>query len=247
MSETIYGTTRLWHPRGPQVTLPVTDLTPAGALAQVGAYLDAGWLVEAPGLEEGEEKEQVGWVLRGGFERDGEITPFVLLYSVNEALTWSFLKVYLNKPEDVAAFEHASRMKLDSIPDYVGNDKPQRGASAKTDKFIVKPPRPFGVVFRKNPKHDPSTEEGKMKPARLFVRWADSSAAAPSEPSADTTRLTPRVEKERQVQDLLSGHGKTLAGLMSWLRVPDVHGTQLSGLTEQQLDAALAKLKQKVA
>lgn len=246
MSDAIYGTTRLWHPRGPQVTLPVTDLTPAGSLAQVAAYLDAGWLVEAPGLEEGEEKEQVGWVLRGGFEKDGEVTPFVLLYSTNEALTWSFLKVYLNNPEDVAAFEYAARVKLDQLPDYVGNDKPQRGASAKTDKFIVKV-RPFGVVFRKNPKHDPSTEEGKMKPARLFVRWADQKPAESAEHQGDTTQLTPRVQKERQVQDLLAKTGKTLAGLMSWLKVPDVHGTQLSGLTEQQLDAALAKLREKAA
>ncbi len=62
-------------------------------------------------------------------------------------------------------------MKLDAIEDYVGNDKPQRGASTKTDRFIVKAPKPFGVVYKKNPKHNPDTEEGKMKPARLFVRW----------------------------------------------------------------------------
>lgn len=162
---------RLFHPRGPQVTLPVVmGFNYSEAFAAVSAALDAGFQVEAPGLDEGEEKETVGWVLRGGSERDGQITPFVLLYTLNEALTWSFLKVYMNKPQDIEAFEYASKMKLEKLPDYVGNDKPQRGASQKTDKFIVKCPKPFGVVFKKNPKHD-DTEAGKMKPARLFVRW----------------------------------------------------------------------------
>jgi hypothetical protein len=172
------GWMKLFHPRGPQVTLPVADVTPAGSLAAVAAYLDAGWLVTAPGLEDGEEKDTVGWVLRGTFEKEGEATPFVLLYSTNDALKWSFLKVYLNTDDDIAAFEHASRMKLEAIPEYVGADKPARGASGKTDRFILAAPRPFGVVYRKNPKHDPATEEGKLKPARLFVRWTDQRPAA---------------------------------------------------------------------
>ncbi len=162
---------RLFHPRGPQVTLPLPP-DPADALDAVSAALDAGWLVTAPGLEEGEEKEQVGWVLKSIFSNEDKETPFVLLYSANEALTWSFLKVYLNTPQDQAAFEHASKMKLSEMPEYVGQDKPQRGTNHRTDTYIVPAPRPFGVVFKKNPKHD-QTEAGKMKPARLFVRWAD--------------------------------------------------------------------------
>ncbi len=97
-----YGSVRLFHPRGPAATLPL-PADPTAAFAAIGAMLDAGFLSVAPGLDEGEEKDQVGWVLRGALERDGETTPFVLLYSQNEALTWSFLKVYLNKKEDVEA------------------------------------------------------------------------------------------------------------------------------------------------
>lgn len=173
------GWTRLYHPRGPQVTLPVLDTTPAGSLAAVAAYLDAGWLVAAPGLEEGEEKDSVGWVLRSTIEKDGESTPFLLLYSTNDALKWSFLKVYLNTDDDIAAFEYASKMRLDALPEYVGADKPARGAAAKTDRFIVAAPRPFGVVYKKNPKYDPNeTDASKKKSARLFVRWADQRPAA---------------------------------------------------------------------
>ncbi len=189
---------RLWHPRGPQVTLPLPP-DPAAALAAVSAALDAGWLVQAPGLEEGEEREMIGWVLKSIHSNEGRETPFVLLYSCNEALTWSILKVYLNTPQDQAAFEHASGMKLSEMPEYVGQDKPQRGTNHRTDTYIVPAPKPFGVVFKKNPKHD-QTEAGKMKPARIFVRWADTAPAAqpaaeesgnvtPQQQAAITTRL----------------------------------------------------------
>ncbi len=172
------GSFRPWHPRGMQVTLPC-PADPVAALAYVAAALDAGWLVQAPGLEAGEEKESVGYVLRSSFEADGRSTPFVLLYAVSDALKWSFLKCYLNSPADIAAFETASVLRLEKLPEYVGADKPQRGASPKTDRFIVPAPRPFEVVFRANPKHDDS-ETGKMKPARLFVRWGASTPAAPA-------------------------------------------------------------------
>jgi hypothetical protein len=246
------GWTKLFHPKGPQVTIPVLDLTPAGSLACVAAYLDAGWLLQAPGLEEGEEKETVGWVLRGGFERDGQVTPFVLLYAANEQLTWSFLKVYLNKPEDVAAFEFASKMKLNDIPDYIGDNKPQRGAAAKTDKFIIPAPRPFGVVFKKNPKHD-STEEGKMKPARLFVRWVD------QRPKEEKPAEKPRVDEEtpfdgdsgpvapivllrRDVADLLAKTGRTVGGLATWLQMKNPESVGLGDMTVPQLEACKKKL-----
>lgn len=253
-TENLSGWTKLYHPRGPQVTLPVPCNDYAAALEAVGLALDAGWLVQAPGLEEGEEK-QVGWVLRGGFERDGQITPFVLLYAASEQLTWSFLKVYLNTEADVAAFEYASKVKLKDLPDYVGNDKPQRGASAKSDKYIV-PTRHFGVVFKKNPKHDQS-EEGKMKPARLFVRWVDQRPAIEAQKPAEADkpakddeppfdefegqRQPTRLELEREVESLLVKTGKSLGGLMTWLKKEP--GTKLSGLKMEDLLAARSKLQ----
>ncbi len=165
------GSFDAFHRSGIRVKLPILPgYDYAAAFACVTSAVEAGWLVTAPGLEDGEEKESIGWVLRGAFEKEGESTPYVLLYAANEALTWSILKVYLNRREDVDAFEFASGMKLDSIPDYIGDNKPQRGAAPKTDRFIVRAPKPFGVVFKKNPRHD-DTEAGKMKPARLFVRW----------------------------------------------------------------------------
>jgi hypothetical protein len=176
-----HGSMKLYHPRGVQVTLPVPF---AGdfrkSFAAVGAALDAGFLAEAPGLDQGEEKEQVGWLVRGSVEQEGQITPFLLLYCADDNMSYSFLKVYLNTPEDVAAFEFASGMKLDRIPEYEGHDKPERGTSKKLEKYFARPPKPFTVVFKHNPKYDESAKAAAVAkkeiykvPVRLFVRWAD--------------------------------------------------------------------------
>lgn len=167
------GWVKLYHPRGPLVTFPLKGEL-ASYKQQVQDLLDDGWLLTAPGLEEGEEKELVGYVLRGEIEHDGITTPTVLLYAHSEELKWPILKVYLNNRADVEAFQYASKMNLLELPLYAGNDKPQRGAKQLTDKFIVPAAKPFGVVFKKNPKHNPDEKDvTKKKPARLFVRWQD--------------------------------------------------------------------------
>lgn len=174
----ICGWTKLYHQRGPQVTLPVMLGTPAEMFAAVGAYLDAGFLVVAPGLEEGEEREHVAYVVHGEHERDGQTTPFLLLYAANEAMKFSFLKVYLNKPADIAAFEFASGLKLNSIPVYIGQDKPERGKSKQVDRYVIAAPAAFEVVFKQNPRWSETDaaahqSRGEMYavPRRVFVRW----------------------------------------------------------------------------
>src|SRR5450631_1475982 len=101
------GHTNLYHPRGPLVTLPV-PADPLEALSHISRCLDAGWLVIAPGLEQGEQREDVGAILRGEKDGNGEVTPFLLLYPTNEFMNYSFLKVYLNTDKDLAAFEFAA-------------------------------------------------------------------------------------------------------------------------------------------
>src|SRR5215472_16884626 len=90
------GWVKLWHRRGCLVHIPLgTDTSTFHD--HIERLFEQGWLASAPGLEEGEEREQVAYVVHGESERDGETTPFVLLYSENDAFKWSFLKVYLNK------------------------------------------------------------------------------------------------------------------------------------------------------
>ena len=190
----ILGDVWLYHPRGVKVRLPV----PAGydtaeavvqdaaaPLAAVDRYLDAGWLIDAPGLEAGEHKEEVGYVLRRSKDnQDGSETPIIDLYSSNDQLTWKVLSVYLNTDDDVAAFERAAGVRLQDIPLFSGTAAPERGASKQSDKFITRT-RPFGVVWGANPKYDEAAAQQAAAankrytvPKKKFVRWADQPAGA---------------------------------------------------------------------
>ncbi len=179
MSEA-FGSAQLFHPKGVRVTFPLSGDVMTYK-DKIDALLAQGWAVREPGLEAGEESDTVGWVLHGSYTKDGETTPYVLLYSTKDAYTHSFLKVYLNSPADVAAFEYASKLKLESISEYVGDNKPERGKNPKLDAAHLKaPPTPFGVVFKANPKYSQADAEAARAnskvypvPKRVFVRWAE--------------------------------------------------------------------------
>ena len=171
-STPVCGWVKLYSPRGPQVTLPVAMGMPDEMLASVHAYLDAGWCVEAPGLEPGEHRDTIGWVVKGVGGDEG--VPVVDLYPDHEATKYALMRVYLNNAADVAAFEYASNLRLAQMPEYVGVGRLERGKAPQTDKMFSKPPRSFTVVWKDNPKYDPAeTDATKKKPKRLFVRWLD--------------------------------------------------------------------------
>jgi hypothetical protein len=179
MSDSSFGYVKLYHPKGPLVSLPV-PMDPKEAFTHIVHCFEAGWLLAAPGLEEGEHKEDVGYILRGDTESNGEVTPYLLLYSTNEGMTFSFLKVYLNNAELIGKFEKCSGMKLSDLREYSGSDKPERGKSAKLDSFIIKAKKPFQVVMKENPKYKEADREAAVKkgeiykvPKRVFVRWGD--------------------------------------------------------------------------
>lgn len=193
---------KLFHRSGLQVSVQFF-CQPLELMGQVDAMLAQGWLPNAPGVEPGEERETVAYVVHGEVEDEGETTPYLLLYSENETMKWSFLKVYLNNDKQRAEFEAVSGMKVDSIPLYIGRDKPERGKSKQIDnKFIVPCPRPFHVVLKQNPKwSEEAAAAAKAKnemyttPKRVFVRWADSPTAAAQKPADDRSVFEKATEK----------------------------------------------------
>lgn len=181
------GWVKLYHPRGPLVTIPVTagPLDYGAMLTNVSAMLDVGWLTVAPGLDPGEQKFDVGYVVRRikDNNNDGTSSDVIDLYPADEGLKWPEMHVYLDDQADIDAFEFASGLSVAALPEHIGKDRIERGASRRTDPLIVKAPRPFGVVWKANPKHDPNeTDVKKKKPKKMFVRWENqrpATAAAP--------------------------------------------------------------------
>lgn len=170
---------RVYHHSGLQVSVPLTigtllSVEEAALLsASVDNLLAAGWLVDAPGLEEGETKELIGWVCRRAkVNDDGSETPMVDLYVDNEKMTFKILTVYLNNDDDVKSFESVSGLTLDKLPLFEGDNAPERG-TPKAQKYVIRAARPFGVIHEPNPAYDPE----KKKPKRRFVRWADAPAS----------------------------------------------------------------------
>jgi hypothetical protein len=192
----------------------------------------AGLSVREPGLNEGEQRETITYVVRRS-HMDGEReTPMLDLYP--EKLEYRFMSVYLNTPEDVAIFEQVSGMKLMDIP-YCNFTSPlQRGKDGRNDAAYLRAmPKPTGVIFKMNPAY----EEGGKKAKRLFVRWAD--AATPPPPTTPAAaQPAPELEKPATAKN---GNGSKPDALQT-LKARVMREID-SKLTEVQI-AALAGIKQ---
>jgi hypothetical protein len=175
------GWVKLWHPRGVLVTLPVPHGSAAGMLNEVTSMFDAGWLASAPGVEPGEETEEIGAAVKREKENRDKSTSLVMdLYAVNEAVQHPVLTIYLDSEADEAVFERATGLRLGGMPLYEGTNKIKRGENSKLDKKVCKCHRPAKVAFVPNPKYN--EEEDKRHraagtvygvPKRKFARWLD--------------------------------------------------------------------------
>lgn len=124
----VTGWTRLYHPAGVQVTLPVPLEAPISpevaqmALTSISNLLAAGWLVNEPGLEDGEVKQEIGFVIR----QAGNESPLMALYARHPKLAHRFLPLYLDTPEDLAAFEKASGLRVAELKRYTAKAAPDK-------------------------------------------------------------------------------------------------------------------------
>jgi hypothetical protein len=204
------GWVKLFTATGAQVTLAVPmdgSVLPfesaAAALKSVENLLAAGWLVEAPGLEEGEQKQEVVSVLR----REGKDgTPIVAFYLAHPKTVKKFLHSYLNTEDDVRAFEAATGLRLESLPCWPGErdiDKDAREAG----KYIVPLPRPINLVWEINPKwQNWSAEGGKATGAiephkRILVRYDLGQVPAPKPATGALKTANPPADAKRMYSD----------------------------------------------
>ena len=171
----VTGWTKLFHPAGAQVSLPV-PLEPLSAeqaramFNSVAALIDAGFMVSMPGLEEGELAEEVNAVsLRNAKDK----TPIIDFYSANTKLLKKFMHLYLNNEQDVADFEAATSLHLANLTIYDGSLAIARDDN-KAGKYIAPLPRPVKLVWKLSPKWEEwkvSGGEGQEPHKRLLVRY----------------------------------------------------------------------------
>ena len=167
------GWVKLYHPSGAQITIPLYMREPitqdmavslAGSVAQL---LGAGFSVNAPGLEDGEFVEEIGFVVRRAkTNTDGTETPVIDLYPAQGH--FRLIGKYLNNEDDIKLFEAACKVDLGKLPLYEGDNAIERGKNPKVDKYVVAV-KPFRVIWKLNPRYE--GENDKKNSKRLFVRW----------------------------------------------------------------------------
>ncbi len=180
------GWVKLYHPRGPLVTLPVLTAKAdyQAMFLNVSAALDAGFLENAPGLETGESRIDVVAVVRMTKEnRDRSESPMIALYEHGNA--FKTVTVYLDTEEQIGAFLFASGLKsLTEIPLLDGTTAPERGKSKSADAKVLVLSRPMPTIVAPNPRFDKDKAAKATQadpytvPKTIFVRWFDSKAPA---------------------------------------------------------------------
>lgn len=211
------GWVRAYHPSGFHVTLPV-PFAPGpssyqAAFAAVSAIIEAGFLVREPGLEAGETRDEVGWVVR--MTKEGRQGPAQVLHLYKKIDHWTlpFLTVYLNTADDIRAFNDASGLDVTRLPEYIGEGRLERGKSPKTDALIVPVRRPMSVVHKPNPKYDPAAAEAAKNSKdpytvakKVFVRWGEQ--AAPTSAHAQADHQQADADEPPSVEAIVAGYGR---------------------------------------
>jgi hypothetical protein len=217
------GFVKLYHPSGALVTLPVAttplDVPHFGAMfSNVTAMLAAGFTVNLPGLEAGEQKEEIGYVLRcEKVNKSGRMSSRVHLYSTNSAVEFKVLSEWLDSDEEDRAFEAASGLKLANMKAFPALAAPKRGESSASDGFIYKAPKPFYVIHTANPEYDEkeaeafaARKETYKVPKRILVRWETGQPSKPStvgtanQPATATATATPLARDPQTPAELAS-------------------------------------------
>ena len=171
--ETAFAYADLHHRSGLRlrIAFPLdSEHHPAGNLNKlIDGYLAAGFSVREPGVEPGQETEEVGFVVRTLVAgRSGQCSR-IFFYSPHEKVIHKVLDKYLNDENDIREFEAVSGLKLASVAVW-----PAKAPPTKTDggNFIVRT-KPFSVIAKANPDY---VEGSKETTKRLFVRYGGQSA-----------------------------------------------------------------------
>ena len=188
------GWVKLFHPSSAQVTVPLFLDKPIlvaeaqALMASVTSLLQAGFSVDAPGLEDGEHIEEIGFVVRRSkINTDETETPVVDLYPARG--NFRLLARYLNSEADVREFQSACGVALSILPLYEGDNSIERGKNPKMDKYVVALKHLVKMVWKFNPRYE--GENDKKNSKRLFVRWVNLPAATDGNLALTPAEMSP--------------------------------------------------------
>ena len=197
---------------GVEVTLPVpvagasaADIAQSAA-AQVRAYLEAGFSADGRATQ---KIALIGVVVRRAKFEEGKQTPIIDMYRVDEVGNKRFVRIYLNTPTDVAEFERACGRTLASIPLYEGTAplKLDEDAPHLVAKYAIRLDPPIKIEWRTNPEY--KGRDDKKNPARLFVRYLETSAPSGNAQTA-ATAAPKAVQMTTEIRTMKDDAGKWL-------------------------------------
>lgn len=173
------------------LVLDPADLA-GSANTQIAALAAGGFTPNAPGVPDGGNVEMIGWVSRriqiNSDERPD--TPIIDLFLDNEGWNGRMVGIYLNTPEEVAAFEHACGIKMTALPLY-DSAIPAKRDDPRSSKYVVRLPRPTAAFIGENPRWEGAEDKKNQK--RKFFGWKDA-PVAPAQPANVVDAISPANE-----------------------------------------------------
>lgn len=198
-------------------TVSATVYTPAGTrvimtfglvtAAEVDAKIaELGFLVTAPGIEPGEVTEPILYVCRlDHFDtKENRDVPHIAFYSESEWLTKRWLHKYLDKPEDVEAFEVATGLTVAEMPVWGGEIHPERNSpKAIQQGAMIRLAKPIRIA-----RETYTNKEGE--PRHKLKRYVDTIGLAPKpQPMATGSSGQPSTQDtDKPTDDMLTEYTK---------------------------------------
>ncbi len=226
------ATFKLFLPSGVECSIPVKDFLeqdPANIFATITLLSQkamlAGFLATnvQTTLGQGENKEEIGFAVRvttSGGQRGP--CPALHLYSTKAHYTKAFIVAYINSGDDLIAFEQVSGLRLEEMPEFVGQGRIERGKNPKADQLVMKFAQPAVAIWGPNPKYNEAHAAAATKDdpytvaKKKFLRWdgvtvtsqsPNKTYNAPVPTTAPQTTTQPPVKEmgRDEFNDLLDG------------------------------------------
>ncbi len=245
MTDPNYALTHLYHPSGAKISIPIT-IQPGETYSSVGqdlvravsSLIEAGLLVNMPGLDEGELVDEVVSV---ACRMSKDNTKIVAFYKAHPKLEKKFIHEYLDTPEQIADFEAATGLRLASLPVFDG-DKDITKDHRNAAKYIIPLPRPVKLVYRVSDrwkKWNETDGQGQQPQKYELLRYMTTGAMT----QAPAVTVIPPAMSYEEAQKVTSPNGAEL-GTLDAEKLNILANSRAANVTDTMRQAANIILKE---